>query len=157
MNFGREERRSFGLPMLRNKNDETVGSSPEAPSLVELCQIARGYSYSCSLVVSEELAGILSSTTVVEKSRLSGRHDQREEPIIWKSASELAVRPRARGATSTNRSNTWLKQKSSASMRSGAQRHGVRTRLHRSPISPREQAVSGLAPASCKSVPGCPR
>jgi hypothetical protein len=30
MNLGREERRSFGLPMLRNKNDETADSSPEA-------------------------------------------------------------------------------------------------------------------------------
>jgi alkanesulfonate monooxygenase SsuD/methylene tetrahydromethanopterin reductase-like flavin-dependent oxidoreductase (luciferase family) len=33
----------------------------------------------------------------------------------------------------------------------------VRTRLRRSPISPREQAVSGLAPASCRSARGCPR
>jgi len=46
--------------MLRNKNDETADSSPEAPSLVELCQSTQGYRYSSSLVVSEELAGIRS-------------------------------------------------------------------------------------------------
>src|SRR5215472_16362952 len=45
-NSGREGRRSFELPMHRNKNDETVYGNPEAPSAGQLCQFTRGYRYS---------------------------------------------------------------------------------------------------------------